>query len=80
MIELMFDRDRAVTDIEAGQCPCGDCRGDLTVAALSRGNWRFCRVYRCAWKVSVIDGQTCATAIHTASHVPKPKGTDLRPP
>jgi hypothetical protein len=67
-IEPMFDRARAVAAVEAGNCACGACRGELTDAALSRGNWRFCRVCRCAWKVSVIDGQTYATAIPSPAH------------
>jgi len=54
----MFERDQAVERIDAGRCACHECTGRLTDAALSRGNWRFCRVCRCAWKVSVIDRQT----------------------
>jgi hypothetical protein len=64
----MFDRDQAVKRIEAGRCACHECTGRLTDASLSRGNWRFCRVCRCAWKVSVIDRQTYATAIHSPVH------------
>ena len=25
---------------------------------MSRGKWQFCRICRCAWKLSVIDRQT----------------------
>jgi hypothetical protein len=74
----MFDRTRAVARIETGKCACGGCRGELTDAALSRGNWRFCRVGRCAWKVSAIDGQTYATAIHSPGHALQAKEADTR--
>ena len=67
--ERMFDRTQAVIEIEAGKCACSACPGQLTDAAMSRGNWRFCRVCRCAWKVSAIDGQIYATAIHSPAHV-----------
>ena len=67
-IVRMFDRTRAVAQVEAGNCACAGCRGELTDAALSQGRWRFCRVCRCAWKVSAIDGQTYATAIPSPGH------------
>jgi hypothetical protein len=67
-IEPMFDRSRAVSRIDASQCACDACNGRLTDASLSPGNWRFCRICRCAWKVSVIDHQTYATAIHSPLH------------
>ena len=71
--ERMFDRTHAVVEIEAGKCACSACPGQLTDAALSRGNWRFCRVCRCAWKVSAIDGQIYATAIPSPAHVEHPR-------
>ena len=76
----MFDRTRAVAEVEAGKCACRACHGDLTDAALSRGNWRFCRVCRCAWKVSAIDGQTYATAIPSPAHTVPTKSPDLQLP
>ena len=75
-IVRMFDRARAVAQVAAGNCACAGCRGELTDAALSRGNWRFCRVCRCAWKVSAIDGQTYATAIHSPAHAIETKEAD----
>ena len=67
-IERMFDRTRAVAHVDAGKCACGACDGNLTDRALSPGGWGFCRICRCAWKVSAIDGQTYATAIHSPGH------------
>jgi hypothetical protein len=64
----MYDRARAIARVDAGKCACKACRGELTDAALSPGHWRFCRACRCAWKVSAIDGQTYATAIHSPDH------------
>jgi hypothetical protein len=64
----VFDGTRAVAEVEAGKCACHACHGELTDAALSRGNWRFCRVCRCAWKLSAIDGQTYATAVPSPAH------------
>ena len=52
------------------------CNGKLTDAALSRGNWRFCRICRCAWKVTMIDGQSYATAIHSPAHAILTKQAD----
>jgi hypothetical protein len=77
-IVRMFDRARAIAEVAAGNCACAGCRGGLTDAALSRGNWRFCRVCRCAWKVSAIDGQTYATAIHSPAHAIETKEADPR--
>jgi hypothetical protein len=77
-IVRMFDRARAVAQVGAGNCACAGCRGGLTDAALSRGNWRFCHVCRCAWKVSPIDGQTYATAIHSPGHAIQTKEADTR--
>ena len=76
----MFDRSRAIAEIEAGRCACISCPGQLTDAALSRGNWRFCRFCRCAWKLSAIDGQTYATAIHSPAHPEHSKQRDARLP
>jgi hypothetical protein len=72
----MFDRASAVSEIEAGKCACRACPGQLTEAALSPGKWRFCRVCRCAWKVSTIDRQIYATAIHSPAHAEVAKQTD----
>lgn len=74
----MFDRAAAVALIEGGICACKACPGDLTDAALSRGGWRFCRVCRCAWKVSAIDGQSYATAINSPAHAMHPSQGDVR--
>ncbi len=78
-IVRMFDRTRAVAQVEAGDCACTGCRGKLSNAALSQGRWRFCRVCRCAWKVSAIDGQTYATAIHSSAHAIQTKESEMRP-
>jgi len=64
----MFDRARALVKLESGICACNACDGELTPASLSRGNWRFCRICRCAWKVAIIDAQSYATAIHSPAH------------
>jgi hypothetical protein len=74
----MFDRAHAVVKLEAGNCACYACDGELTDAALSRGNWRFCRLCRCAWKVSTIDWQKYATAIHSPAHAAPTKQADPR--
>ena len=74
----MFDRSRAVTQLGAGKCACSGCDGSLTDSALSRGKWSFCRVCRCAWKVSAIDGQTYATAIHSPAHASQTERVDPR--
>jgi len=76
----MFDRAKAVAEIEAGVCACKACHGQLTDAALSRGSWRFCRVCRCAWKVSTIDRQTYATAIHSPAHSDQTRQADSHLP
>jgi hypothetical protein len=68
----MFDRAAALGRLQAGKCACGDCPGELTDAALSQGDWRFCRNCRCAWKVSTINGQAYATSIHAPLHAPVP--------
>ena len=73
----MFDRAHAVAKLEVGKCACRGCEGGLTDAALSRGNWRFCRLCRCAWKLSTIDSQIYATAIHSPTHS-APKQADQR--
>ena len=78
-IVRMFDRARAVAQIETGKCACGGCRGELTDAALSRGNWRFCRVCRCAWKISALDGHTYATAIPSSAHAIQTKESETHP-
>jgi len=72
----MFDRAHALVELAAGICACRGCDGELTDAALSRGNWRFCRTCRCAWKVAIIDGQIYATAIHSPAHALRTKQTD----
>jgi len=64
----MFDRAKAIAQVNEGVCACEKCKGTLTEAALSPGGWRFCRICRCAWKVSAIDRQVYATAIHAPSH------------
>jgi hypothetical protein len=40
----------------------------LTDAARSPGGWGFCRVCKCAWKTSTIDGRLYASAIHSTLH------------
>lgn len=71
----MFDRAEAVALVERGICACETCKGTLTEAARSRGGWRFCRKCRCAWKVSEIDRQTYAAAIHASIHSPRSDAT-----
>jgi len=68
----MFDRAKAIAQVNEGVCACEKCKGTLTEAALSPGRWRFCRICRCAWKVSTIDRQVYATAIHAPSHTLEP--------
>jgi len=68
----MFDRESALARIVAGKCACAGCAGELTDPAKSRGSWRFCRICRCAWKTSTIDGQDYATAIHAPVHALAP--------
>lgn len=76
----MFDRAKAVVQIKGGKCACAACQGELTAPVLSRGNWGFCRVCRCAWKISTIDAQTYATAIHAPAHAARPgQATTHRP-
>ena len=53
----MFDRAVALELLGAGRCACESCAGELTDAELSKGGWRFCRICRCAWQISVINGQ-----------------------
>ncbi len=72
----MFDRAKALTLVDAGLCACDNCGGTLTDAALSRGAWRFCRVCRCAWKVTKIDRQEYAAAIHVPPHSLRMGGAD----
>ena len=68
----MFDCSAALVRLEADECACEDCAGELTDAALSRGSWRFCRSCRCAWKISTINGQAYATSIHGPKHALAP--------
>ena len=68
----MFDRAKAISTIESGKCACAACPGELTEAELSRGGWQFCRRCRCAWQVSIINGQAYATSIHAPIHAPAP--------
>jgi hypothetical protein len=76
----MFDRARAVTQVAKRNCQLKlTTAASATDAALSRGDWRFCRVCRCAWKVSAIDGQTYATAIHSPAHAIRGKGSRSSP-
>jgi hypothetical protein len=68
----MFDRAVALELVGAGRCACESCAGELTDAELSKGGWRFCRICRCAWQISVINGQAYATSIHGPKHAPPP--------
>lgn len=68
----MFDRAVALSRVEAGECACENCAGELTDAALSKSGWRFCRNCRCAWQISTINGQAYATSIHGPKHAPPP--------
>jgi hypothetical protein len=64
----MFDRSQALSRIGAGSCACAACGGRLSEPALSPGGWGFCRICRCAWKVSAIDGHEYATTIPSTEH------------
>jgi hypothetical protein len=68
IVERMFDEERGIQVIESGRCACTACPGQLTNAALSAGGWGFCRICRCAWKVSAIDGHQYATTIPSPLH------------
>src|SRR5450759_2246817 len=72
--ERMFDRATALARIDANICACPGCSGELTDSARSRGGWRFCRICHCAWKISTIDRQDYATAIHSPIHTLAPTG------
>src|SRR6266851_3289831 len=68
LVEQVFDNAVAVDLIAKRCCACPGCAGSLTESDRSPGGWGFCRVCRCAWKTSTIDGRPYATAIHTTLH------------
>jgi hypothetical protein len=73
LLERVFDNAVAVDQIAQLRCACPNCSGSLTEASRSPSGWGFCRVCRCAWKLSTIDGVRYATAIHSVGHA------DVRP-
>ena len=80
IIELMFDRERAIAVLNADRCACPGCKGSLTDHDLSPRGWRHCQSCRCAWKVAAIDGQTYATAIHSPDHALPTKDANTHQP
>lgn len=66
----MFDREQAIATINAGNCACPGCRGELSAAELSPGGWRHCKVCRCAWKVEEINRTVYAASIKGPLHTP----------
>jgi hypothetical protein len=64
----MFDNAEALARLAHRLCACRACTGMLTEEQRSPGGWGFCRVCRCAWKVSNIDGRAYAIAIHSPQH------------
>jgi len=64
----MFENEAAIGLLAGGRCACPQCTGTLTDSSHSPGGWSFCRICRCAWKVSEIDNRFYATSIHSALH------------
>jgi hypothetical protein len=66
----MFDREKAIATIKAGNCSCPGCLGQFLDADLSPRGWRHCQVCRCAWKVEDINGTVYAASIKGPMHTP----------
>jgi hypothetical protein len=68
LVEPMFDGAAAVRLPQAGRCACAGCSADLGEPEPMKGDWRFCRRCRCAWKVTTVNGVDYAAMISGPMH------------
>jgi hypothetical protein len=65
----VFNREKAIVDIRAGQCHCAALNGKVSDRARSRGALGFCRACGCAWQVSDIDQKRHAATVPGDRHL-----------